>query len=291
LTRILITGAGSFIGTNFIRCSSFSDIEEVCVRSISVDEIDFQGVDVVFHLAAIVHQSKRINSRVYHQVNMELPVKIAAKAKKEGVKQFVFMSTVKVYGNYSPETGPWTEDSECFPVDSYGQSKFEAELELKKLKSDDFAVAIVRTPIVYGNGVVANMLKLISMVRSLPMLPFAGISNNRHFTYIDNLVGFLDRIIEIRASGTFIAMDNHGISTTTLIKLLSDSLHTRPYLFKLPGFLVRLGVKLLPRYFDRIFGSFFLDNTKTREILSYSPEVSTGEGVMRMVNYYLASRV
>jgi nucleoside-diphosphate-sugar epimerase len=291
LTRILITGAGSFIGTNFIRCSSFSDIEEVCVRSISVEEIDFQEVDVVLHVAAIVHQSKRISRRVYHQVNMELPLKIAEKAKKEGVKQFVFMSTVKVYGNYSPETGAWTEDSDCFPIDSYGKSKFNAELELKKLNDDDFSVSIVRTPIVYGNGVVANMLKLICMVRRLPVLPFAGIHNNRHFTYIDNLVGFLDRIIEIRASGTFIAMDNHGISTTTLINLLSDSLNTRPYLFRLPGFVVLLGVKLLPHYFDRIFGSFFLDNTKTREILNYSPEVSTGEGVKRMVNYYLASRV
>ena len=290
MTRILITGAGSFIGTNFIRLSSFSDIQEVCVRSTNADEIDFNGVDVVFHVAAVVHQSRRIGREVYYRVNSELPVNIAAEAKRAGVKQFVFMSTIKVYGNYSAETSPWTEESDCFPVDHYGESKYEAELSLQKLNDDSYTVSIVRTPIVYGNGVTANMFRLIRLVERFPLLPFAGITNNRHFTYIENLVGFLDRIIEMRASGTFIAMDTNGISTTNLINLLSASLKTKPFMFRLPSMFVWLGVITVPRYFDRIYGSFFLNNSRTIELLNYSPKISTEEGVKRMVDYYIASR-
>jgi nucleoside-diphosphate-sugar epimerase len=133
------------------------------------------------------------------------------------------------------------------------------------------------------------MFYLIRLVKHLPMLPFQGIKNNRHFTYIENLVGFLDRIIEQRASGIFIAMDNHGISTTTLINMLSASLRTKPFLFRLPEMFVWLGVNTMPRYFDRIYGSFFLDNSRTRELLNYSPKISTEEGVKRMVDYYIAS--
>ena len=286
MIRILVTGRDSFIGKNFRRFSKYKDIKEISVWNSNGKDIDFHNYDVVLHLAAIVHEDNKIPENEYYRVNRDLPLNIANQAKEAGIKHFIFMSTIKVYGRFVQGSEPWKEDSPCFPDDPYGKSKYEAEIGLGKIAGPDFKVSIIRTPVVYGPYVKANILRLIRLIEKFPLLPFAGVNNNRHFTYVENLTGIVDRIIETGISGTFLAMDDKGISTTLLVKNLSDYLHRKILLFKLPEMFVKAGYLAFPKSFERLFGSFFIDNSKTREILNFSPVFSCEEGLKKMISYY-----
>ena len=204
MAKILIIGANSFVGKNYIKYSKNTDVKEVSLIENLPEEIDFKGYDVILHLVAIVHQSKKIDEKEYFRVNKDLCIRTAQKAKADGVKQFVFLSTVKVYGKYDAKEGPWNEKSKCNPDDAYGKSKYAAEIELKKLEDQNFTVSIVRTPLVYGENVRANMRSFIKLVEKVPILPLGNVENKRSFTSVENLVAFIDRIIEKRASGVFI---------------------------------------------------------------------------------------
>ena len=290
MSRILITGTHSFIGTNFRELSKNQNVKEVSMKENQAEEVDFNSIDIVLHLAAIVHQSKKISDQEYFRVNRDLCVSVAREAKKAGVAHFIFLSTIKVYGNCIQGADPWNEDSICYPDDAYGRSKYEAELELRKLESPEFKVAIIRTPIVYGPGVTANILKLIRLVKKFPILPFRDVNNNRHYTYVGNLIGFIDKIIEIRASGTFIVMDDSPISTTNLVKTLAHFLRKKIFLFRVPKLIIMAGIKLRPAIFDRLYGSFYLDNSKTKKDLKYNPPFTSEEGLSMMISAYMSSR-
>jgi nucleoside-diphosphate-sugar epimerase len=280
---VLITGANSFVGTNYRLFSKFSQVREICLIENTPDDIDFTGVDVVLHVAAIVHQTKGIPESEYYRVNRDLCLEVAKKAKKNGVKQFVFLSTIKVYGNFQAGSLPWKEDSSCNPIDSYGKSKYQAEGELNKLANQEFTISIVRTPLVYGPGVRANMQNLINLVKRFPVLPFGRINNKRCFTYVRNLVELLDNLIDRRASGVFIAMDEVSLSTTEMVMIISEALNKKRVLFMIPRFLVKLGLLVIPNIFDRLFNSFELDNLHTRNVLDYWPSYTSKEGIIRTV--------
>lgn len=283
MTRILVTGEDSFIGNNFMRFSKNRDIEEVSLFTNKPEEIDFSPFDVVLHLVAIVHQSIKIDDKEYFKINRDLCIRVAQQAKIAGVKQFIFLSTVKVYGQFIPGSDAWNEFSRCNPDDAYGKSKYEVELELKKLESKDFIVSIVRTPLVYGTGVRANMKNIIKLVNIFPVLPFGKVNNKRNFTYVENLVELIDRIVELKASGVFIAMDEEPLSTTELVKLISSALNKKRILIQVPSFVIKAGKSLMPKIFDRLYGSFVLDNTHTKKILGYKPSVTAREGIARTV--------
>ena len=283
MPNILITGANSFVGTSFKKYSKYKNIREICLIKNKAKDISFKDIDVVFHVAAIVHQKNTILEKTYFEVNTELPVELAKLAKKAGVKQFIFMSTVKVYGEFKRGMKAWNEETICRPEDNYGKSKYMAELELRKLKSPEFTVSIIRTPLVYGPGVKANMANIVGLVKKIPILPFKDINNKRSFTYIENLIGFIDRIIELNISGIFIAKDNRDLSTSELVRLISKNLNKKTLLFKMPYFIVYLGKKFLPSIFDRLYGSFEMENNKTLNVLNYSPPISPEEGIKRML--------
>lgn len=284
--NILITGENSFIGKNYFQFSSFKNVKEVSLISKRIDELELNGTDVIIHLVAIVHQTKSIPESEYFKVNHDLCVETAKKAKESGVKQFIFLSTIKVYGEFTEDISEWNEDSECFPIDSYGRSKLKAEFDLRKLEDDSFTVSIIRTPLVYGEGVRANMLSIIQLVNKFPLLPFNSVSNIRYFTYIENLVGYIDRIIEKRASGIFIAMDETPMSTTDLVKDIAINLNKRLILFKLPFFFLKIGLKVKPSIFERLYGSFILNNKKTLSVLDFKPKYTTHEGLRKMVESF-----
>ena len=283
MNKILITGADSFIGKNFLIYSRYGDVDEISLFENKPENIDFKSYDVVIHLVAIVHESQKIPDSEYFKINKDLCIKVAENARADGVKQFIFLSTVKVYGEFLQGSGPWHELSSCHPTDAYGKSKYEAEIELKKLETEGFTISVVRTPLVYGQGVRANMDNIIRLVYNVPVLPFGGINNKRNFTYIENLVDLLDLIIEQRASGTFIAMDEESLSTTQLVRLISGAQNKKRYLIHPPGFLVKLGKNIMPRIFDRLFGSFELDNSRTKKTLGYKAPFSAEEGILRTV--------
>ena len=284
MTKILITGANSFIGTNFRRFSRYNDIEEVSLLQNKPEELELSKFDVILHLAAIVHQSKKIPESKYFYVNRDLCTRTAIQAKKEGVKQFIFLSTLKVYGENKTMSGLRNENSKCFPEDFYGKSKYEAEAGLCKLSDDKFTVSIIRPSLVYGQGVKANMKSIVNLVRFCPLLPFGNTKNKRDFVYIENLVSLIDRIIEENIPGVFIAKDAKAISTTELVQLLSDALHKKVILFDLPKIVIRIGSFLMPGVFGRLYGSFEFDNTETKKKLNFSPPYSTAEGIEKWIN-------
>jgi len=286
MDRVLLTGTNSYIGTNYRKFSQQKDIEEVSLIENDPEEIDFSNYDVILHLAAIVHQSKKIPESEYFKINRDLCLKTAIKARNDGVRQFIFLSTLKVYGGFNNDNSVRNEDSPCFPDDNYGKSKYEAELELRKLENKKFKVSVIRTPLVYGEGVRANMLRLIKLVDRLRFLPFGCIDNRRNLTYIENLTGFIDRVIETGKSGVFVVMDEGAISTTKLVRLLARDLNRNICLFKLPEFIVRIGYLLKPDTFKSLFGSLEVNNDKTKVILNYKPPLTTEEGLRRTVSAY-----
>jgi nucleoside-diphosphate-sugar epimerase len=283
MSRILITGRNSFVGNNIIKYSKFRDVDEVSLFLNKPGEINFGNYDVVIHLVAIVHQKRTISEQEYFKINHDLCLEVAKLAKNAGVKQFVFLSTVKVYGQFIKGSAHWDERSSCYPDDAYGKSKYAAELSLKKLNDENFKVAIVRTPLVYGEGVRANMLSILKLVYFFNILPFKDVRNRRSFTSTENLVAFIDRIIEKNVSGIFIAMDKEAISTSDLIKIIAESLGKRVFLFKIPDFIIIIGTHFFPGIFDRLYGSYEMQNAETLKTLDFEPPHKTQDCIKNMV--------
>lgn len=152
MKKILITGAGSYIGTSFNNyMGQFKDkykVDIIDLKNKSWCKKSFSGYDVVFHVAGIAHiKETNENKDLYYKVNRDLTIEVARKAKKDKVKQFIFLSSMSVYGL---EIGIINKDTIPNPNTNYGKSKLEAEEGLNKLAASDFNVVILRPPMVYG---------------------------------------------------------------------------------------------------------------------------------------------
>jgi UDP-glucose 4-epimerase len=284
---ILITGKNGFIGKGFKRFSRNKEIKFVSLKDYAPASVDFREVDAVLHLAAIVHFSGKLDEEVYRKVNCDMTADLAKAAKAAGVRHFIFMSTVKVYGEFKGGSKPWDEFTECNPEDSYGKSKYEAEQELKRLGSTDFCVSIIRTPVVYGLGMKANMMKLFNLVRFFPVLPFANIENKRNYSYTKNLAGFIDRIIELKLPGIFIAMDNEGSSITELVNYIAESYRKQTILFRPPQAIMKIISRVFPETYERLYGSVRLDNSFTKKMLSFNPVFTMREGIRETAEEFI----
>jgi UDP-glucose 4-epimerase len=196
-----------------------------------------------------------------------------------------------VYGESNSQTGPLIESSPCNPIDFYGKSKLEAEVELRNLEDDKFIVSIIRTPLVYGIGVKANMLSIMKLTDKVPVLPFRNVNNKRCYTFVENLVAYIDCIVQKRASGIFLAMDQEPVSTTTLVTLISKYLQKKRVLIKIPDTLMRIAHLIVPGIVDRLFNSFEMNNNKTLELLDFKIPYSTEEGIAKMVASYKESKI
>lgn len=285
--KILVIGKSSFIGNNFKINSNFKNVDLISIKEKKLEDINFVDYEIVIHLAAIVHQTSKIEEQEYFRVNKDLSVEVAKASKNAGIKQFIFLSTVKVYGGHNKEKIAFNEKTPCNPEDVYGRSKYEAEIGLRDLENKNFKVAILRTPLVYGEGVKANMLKMMKMVEKLSFLPFDKINNRRSITYVGNLVGYMDQIIKNQKSGTFIAQDENPVSTTELVKLIAGGFSKRIKLKKIPKLILRAGSIIFPNIVTKLFESLEFDNTFTKDQLNYHPTYTTKEGIERMVKAYL----
>jgi nucleoside-diphosphate-sugar epimerase len=281
--NILITGANSFIGSYFKNNSPQFHVSEVDLITNKPADIDFTQTNVVFHVAAIVHQDKSIPESRYFAVNSDLAFAVAQKAKNDGVKQFVFMSTVKVYGENSTEERPWTEDSECHPSDAYGKSKLDAEHRILKLSDEHFIVTIIRTPVVYGAGVKGNIQKIARLVKSTKFLPLKGIDNKRAMVYIGNLVALIQEAIKKQKGGILLAGDGQALSTSEFVNLLIIAKKESCFFIRFPK-LFQLIIKLIkPGFYNRLFGSMVIDNTKTFKVLDFTPPYSPEQGMQEVM--------
>ncbi len=281
--RLLLTGATGFIGSSFYaHYRERFAIETFDFRN-DPKTLSLDNIDTVIHLAALVHQMDGAAAEAYHEVNVVKSVALAEQAKAAGVKQFVFMSSVKVYGEESDT--PYDETTPCHPKDPYGESKLEAENALLSLQSDTFTVSIIRTPVVYGEGVKANILKLISLTNRYSYLPFGGIDNRRSMVYLENLTHLIAELVVQKKGGIFLASDDSPISTSYLIEEIATALEKKCRLFSFMPLKVLLR-RFKPQLFQRLYGNLYLDNTRTKASLHLSNPYTASEGIKKMIAWY-----
>jgi len=279
--NIIVTGSNGYIGSNFI--DAFKDkhiFSKFSLQRNSLKHLHIDNIDTILHCAALVHQKNKVYDEQYYEINTKYPVELAKKAKECGVKQFVFISSIAVHSSTLEYVN---ESSECFPDTPYGKSKLDAERELEKLNDENFIVSIIRPPMVYGKDAPGNIRTLITLVKKVPVLPFARIDNNRSFIYIGNLTHFINKIIEKKIAGIFLVSDDKSISTTYLIELIAKELNRKIYLVKVP-FFERLLKMLKPSLYKRLYESLEVNNSASKEALKYKNLYSTEDGIKYMIH-------
>ncbi len=280
MKKILVTGSSGYIGSSFVKMfENKHDFTTFSLLQNSIESIEFINTDVIVHCAALVHQKIQHSYEAYEKINIEYPLQLAKKAKDEGVKHFVFISTIAVYGENQEVLD---ENTPCEPSSFYGKSKLEAEKQLQKLSDESFCVSIVRIPMVYGKGAPGNIATLIKLIQMLPMLPFANIHNKRTFLYIDNLLCFIDLIIKKQQGGVFLLGDEGAISTSTFMKMIIEGVNKRTYLISIPFFqnLVQL---LQPSLYNKLYTNLEVNSSHTKKITNFSTPYTTKQAIARMM--------
>lgn len=229
MKKVLITGAGSYIGTSFEKwvadnCSSIVT-ETLDMRNAAWKEFDFHGFDTVFHVAGIAHADvgkvTEEQKQRYYKVNTDLAIECACKAKMEGVGQFIFMSSIIVYGECAGigKQKVITEETPLAPANFYGDSKLKAEEGLRKLGGDGFRIVILRPPMIYGKNSKGNYPILAKMAVKLPFFPEE--KNQRSMLYIGNLCKFIQLMVENRERGIFYPQNRDYVCTTDMVAAIA----------------------------------------------------------------------
>ena len=255
MKKVLITGNNSFIGKRFIQMFNDSEylVDVISLRNDEWKLKDFQDYDAIVHVAAIVHQNeKEVKYEVYDKVNHQLAIEVARKAKEEGVKQFIFLSTMSVYGL---NVGHIISDTSLNPISLYARSKLAAEQSLQDMNSEEYKVAIIRPPMVYGDTNKGNYSILRKIALSTPIFP--KIENERSAIYIDNLCEFLKVVIDTQMQGVFFPQNAKYMSTSETVSLIAKAHSKKVYQSKL------LALAIQPLMFSptlkKAFGSLTYD--------------------------------
>lgn len=281
MEKILVTGTSGFVGERFCKKSNKRGIRKVSLQKVTVDEIDFSDVKSVLHLAGIAHRMERTPESLYFNVNYELTRDLAIRAKRCGVSHFIFMSTIKIYGD---DYEFLNLDTIPKPNDPYGESKLMAEKALMELSCDSFKVAIIRPPMIYGPNVKGNMKRLVGLVSQRKYIPLGGINNQRSVVAIDNLVDLINKILDLSATGIFLIQDDKAVSTSDILNNIAHATGSKIRLISIPGPLRKLLRLFKPDIYKRVFGSLVVDDSFTKQALDFLPVLTTAEGINLMIN-------
>ncbi len=267
MTRVVISGAGSYIGTH-IAASLAAQPERYEVRELDVlgawERSALAGADCVIHVAGVAHQRETAeNAPLYQQVNCDLAVDVAREAKAQGARQFIFFSSMSVYGM---TTGRITADTQPAPNTLYGNSKWEAEQQLGALADEHFRVAVLRPPMIYGRGCRGNYPRLAALARSLPLFP--SVQNERSMLYIGTLCTFVERLLQSGEGGLFFPQNREYVSTCQLVREVARCHGRRVWLVRGFGWLIRalagrvgvLGKVFGTLTYDRAMSAAFADD-------------------------------
>ena len=276
MKKILITGAGSYIGTSFEnyleRFKGEYSVDTVDMVDGSWREKSFSGYDAVFHVAGIAHSDdgkiSKEKAELYYRVNRDLTVETAEKAKADGVKQFIFMSSAIVYGASAKigKTKTITKETPVSPANCYGDSKVQAENGILPLNNEDFNVVILRPPMIYGKDCKGNYKTLRKFALKLKFFPY--VKNERSMLYIENLCEFVRLMIDNEESGTFFPQNDEYTNTSEMVKTIAAT-HGRKVRF-VKGFgwaLKFLG--LFTGIVNKAFGSLTYDKDMSKYKQSY----------------------
>lgn len=291
--RLLVTGSSGFIGSYLVKYFSglgfdvftlgrtkglFIPDIEADISSLSVDALISIVPDYVIHCAAIPSADNAQESDIY-KVNVEGSILLARACAKAGVKRLVYLSTIKVNGEYT-EDCPFTEYDIPAPIGSYANSKYQAEEALKKeCMLSGLELAIIRTPLVYGCDVKGNFRRLIERIDQNKFMPVGGILNSRAMISVENLSKYIELSLKSRHAlgAPLLVADKGGISTELLVKRLIEVRNSQATIIRLPIKLLNISIQIigLGRLSKKIFGSLEVDTALTGKRLGWSPSTST----------------
>lgn len=284
MKKILITGINSYIGNSLERYlaayqkdhkeaahqedrnEAAYQIDRISLRDDTWKQISFTGYDAIFHVAGIAHADVgKVSDEakaMYYRINCDLAEQAASKAKAEGVKQFIYMSSVIVYGDSAPvgQRKYITADTKPDPANFYGDSKYQAELKLQKLQTDDFRIAIIRAPMIYGKGSKGNFSLLVKLAAKAPVFP--DIQNERSMLYMENLAEFIRRLTEAGSGGTFFPQNAEYVTTAEMVRLIGETLGRKVRLWKVLNPFVKLASNIpgkIGGMTNKAFGSLTVD--------------------------------
>lgn len=263
--KILITGKNSYVGNQLAEwLNKEPEKYEVVKESVREDkwkEIDFSIYDVVVHVAGIAHQdTKADQEELYYKINTDLTIELADKAKVEGVKQFIFMSSMIVYGASSKigETKVITRETVPEPINFYGNSKLLAEKGILPLQSDSFDVVIIRPPMIYGKGSKGNYPLLSKFAKTSPVFP--DVDNKRSMLHIDNLTEFIRLMIDNKEKGTYFPQNKEYVKTSEMVEVIAKVNGKNIKLIRfLNPLLLAMGKKV--NVVNKVFGSLNYENS------------------------------
>ncbi|HAS6339897.1 TPA: NAD-dependent epimerase/dehydratase family protein [Vibrio vulnificus] len=285
---ILVTGATGFVGQELtklkrdFRCVvrlgeiySFNDIYTVPSIDSSTEWAGcFHGVDSLIHLAGLAH-NKTFSAIDYHSVNTAGTLKLALNAAEAGVRRFVFVSSIGVNGT-STQAEPFSLDSEPSPHNDYAQSKYDAEIGLKKIaKETGLEVVIVRPTLVYGPDAPGNFGMLTKLIKRLPVLPFGLATNRRDFISVQNLADLLVTCAtHPNAAGhTFLASDSETVSIKEFTNAIAKGLGKKVFQLPVPVGLMGFAGKLTGKsaMIEQLYGNLEVDSSNIKEVLGWTP--------------------
>lgn len=315
MMRVVVTGADGYIGSHLCSALCAQNVETVgCIigpspinnlpNKVSLHAIwsvaratNWAGIlkpeDVVVHLAARVHvlrESAKNPVAEFRKVNTEGTVNLARQAAAAGVKRLVFMSTIGVNGNDSG-TGFYNETDVPHPHNDYSTSKYEAEVELKKISAETgLEIVILRAPLVYGPGNPGNFLSLQRFVHMGIPLPLASIRNVKSFLYVGNLVDAIKICIAhpAAAGNTYLVSDTEYVSTPELLRKLAQAMGSNARIFPFPPAALKVLAGLVGKSAaaERLIASLAVDSTKIRKELGWRPPFSLAEGIQAAADWY-----
>lgn len=240
--RVLITGAGSYVGESFEAYAREHYGENITVDTVDMldpgwREKNFSSYDAVFHVAGIAHADvgkvDEETRRKYYAVNTDLAIRTAEKAREEGVKQFILMSSMIIYGESASYGKEKTIDEHTSPAPAnfYGDSKWQADRKVRMLAADDFRVAVLRPPMIYGRGSRGNYPILAKLARKLPVFP--DVENRRSMLYIDNLCEFLCKLMLSGEGGIYFPQNGEYTRTSEMVRQIAEAAGKRIWVTKL----------------------------------------------------------
>lgn len=233
MKRILITGANSYIGTSFEKYMAqwpeAYQVDTVDMIDGSWRNISFAGYDAVYHVAGIAHQKEtEENAHLYYTINRDLAVETAQKSKQDGVGQFIFLSTMAVYGIDEGAINSYTIP---IPISHYGKAKYQAEEAIGELHCNEFNVTILRPPMVYGDGCKGNYQSLVKIAKKLPVFP--DYSNKRSMIHIDRLCWYIKNVVDYGQVSVILPQDEQYVCTCHMVRDIAEAMGKRMKLWKL----------------------------------------------------------
>lgn len=272
MKKILITGAGSYVGESVRRyilsTSSDFQIDAVDTMGDNWKKADYLQYDVVFHVAGIAHVNADPKMEaLYYKVNRDLTIKVAKHAKAAGVKQFIFMSSQIVFHeSQSLKTEVLTASTKENPNGFYGDSKLQAELDIKPLEDENFKVCILRPCMIYGPNAKGNFPRLAKLACKTPVFPCWH--NKRSMLYIDNLAEFVKQAVLRELSGTYYPQNRELADTVEIIRFFAKAAGHRIWITRLLNPFVWLSSFVL-QPINKMFATYYYDPKMSKMDFDY----------------------